>query len=186
MRKTTFGIAAVTALLVTTVAASVPRGPVNHGWDWQWHDWWHSRSERGGLSQDSATLQGPTDGRTADGATASQGKTGAIPHAPLLKTVLSGTANLEVAVYEAEYAPGGRNPRHLHPAAITFYVVSGSGVWQEEGQSPVTLHAGDSLLVPAGTIHSHWNPSTTEHLRFVEFIVAEKDKGRSIPQPIRK
>ena len=117
---------------------------------------------------------------------ASQEKRGAIPHAPLLKTVLPGTANLEVAVYETEYAPGGINPRHLHPAAITFYVVSGTGVWQEEGKPPVTLHAGDSLFVPAGTIHSHWNPSTTEHLRYLEFIVAQKGKGRSIPEPIKK
>jgi len=114
------------------------------------------------------------------------GKRGAIPHAPLFKAIVPDTANLEVAVYEAEYGPGGINPRHLHPAAITFYVVSGTGVWQEDGKSPVTLHAGESLFVPAGTIHSHWNPSTTNHLRFVEFIVAEKDKGRSIPQPIKE
>ncbi len=120
------------------------------------------------------------------GPAVSQEKHGVIPHAPLLKAVLPGTENLEVAVYEAEYAPGGANPRHLHPAAITFYVVSGTGVWQEEGKPSVTLHAGDSLFVPAGTIHSHWNPSTTDHLRFLEFIVAEKDKGRSIPQPIKK
>jgi quercetin dioxygenase-like cupin family protein len=86
---------------------------------------------------------------------------------------------------ETEYAPGGINPRHLHPAAITFYVLSGTGVWQEEGKPPVTLKAGDSLFVPAGTIHSHWNPSTSERLRFLEFIVAEKDKGRSIPQPVK-
>ncbi|TAL76287.1 MAG: cupin domain-containing protein [Burkholderiaceae bacterium] len=112
-------------------------------------------------------------------------KRGVIPHAPLLRVVLPGTANLEVAVYEVEYVPGGINPRHRHPAAITFHVVSGTGVWQEEGESPVTLHAGDSLFVPAGTIHSHWNPSATDHLRFVEFIVAEKDKGRAIPEPMK-
>jgi quercetin dioxygenase-like cupin family protein len=108
---------------------------------------------------------------------------GVIPHAPLLKMMVPNTANQEVAVYEAEYEPGGINPRHLHPAAITFHVLSGSGVWQEEGKPPVTLKAGDSLFVPAGTIHSHWNPSTTDRLRFLEFIVAEKDKGRSIPKP---
>jgi len=113
-------------------------------------------------------------------------KRGVIPHAPLLKMVLPGTANQEVAVYETEYAPGGINPRHLHPAAITFHVLAGTGVWQEEGKQPVTLHAGDSLFVPAGTIHSHWNPSATEPLRFLEFIVAEKDKGRSISQPPQK
>jgi len=116
----------------------------------------------------------------------SQEKRGAIPHAPLLKTLVPRTENLEVAVYEAEYAPGGINPRHLHPAAITFHVVSGTGVWQEEGKPPVTLHAGESLFVPAGTIHSHWNPSTTDRLRFLEFIVAEEGKGRSIPAPIKK
>jgi quercetin dioxygenase-like cupin family protein len=121
----------------------------------------------------------------AERATA-QERRGVIPHPPLLKIVLPGTANQEVAVYETEYAPGGINPRHLHPAAITFYVLSGTGVWQEEGKPPVTLHAGDSLFVAAGTIHSHWNPSTIDNLRFLEFIVAEKDKGRSIPQSLNK
>ncbi len=120
------------------------------------------------------------------GPAVSQEKHGVIPHRPLLKTVLPGTKNLEVAVYETEYAPGGINPRHLHPAAMTVYIVSGTGVWQEDGKPPVTLHAGQSLFVPAGTIHSHWNPSTTEPLRFLEFIVAEKGKGRSIPEPKTK
>jgi quercetin dioxygenase-like cupin family protein len=114
-----------------------------------------------------------------------QERQGVITHPALLKMLLPDTANLEVAVYETEYAPGGINPRHLHPAAITFYVVSGTGVWQEDGKPPVTLKAGDSLFVPAGTIHSHWNPSASARLRFLEFIVAEKDKGRSIPQPVK-
>ncbi len=77
------------------------------------------------------------------------------------------------------------NPRHFHPAAITFHILSGIGIWQEEGESPVILHAGDSLLVPAGTTHAHWNPSATEKLRFLEFIVSEKDKGRAIPRPLK-
>ena len=85
---------------------------------------------------------------------AGEEKRGVIPHAPLLKQVLPDTANLEVAVYETEYAPGGINPRHLHPAPITFYVLSGAGVWQEEGKPPVTLRAGDSLFVPAGAASS--------------------------------
>jgi quercetin dioxygenase-like cupin family protein len=106
-----------------------------------------------------------------------------ITHAPLLKSVLPDTANQEVVVWDTVYAPGAVNPRHLHPAAITFHVLSGTGIWQEDGKPPVTLHAGDSLFAPAGTIHSHWNPSATETLRFLEFIVAEKGKGRSIPQP---
>lgn len=111
-----------------------------------------------------------------------QGKVGT-KHTPLLKEILPGTSNEEVIVWDTEYAPGAINPRHLHPAAITFRILSGTGVWQEAGKPPVTLHAGDSLFVPAGTTHSHWNPSTTEPLRFLEFIVAEKDKGRSVARP---
>jgi quercetin dioxygenase-like cupin family protein len=114
-----------------------------------------------------------------------QERQGVISHPALLKMLLPDTASLEVAVYETEYAPGGINPLHLHPAAITFYVVSGTGVWQEEGKPPMTLKPGDSLFVPAGTIHSHWNPSASERLRFLEFIVAEKDRGRAIPQPVK-
>src|SRR5580658_4388888 len=55
-------------------------------------------------------------------------KTG-ISHTTLLKNVLPNTANQEVTVYETTYAPGGTNPRHMHPAAVTFYVLSGTGIW---------------------------------------------------------
>jgi quercetin dioxygenase-like cupin family protein len=106
-----------------------------------------------------------------------------ITHVPLLKSELPNTQAQEVIVWDTQYTPGAVNPRHLHPAAITFHVLSGTGVWQEDGKSPVTLHAGQSLFVPAGTIHAHWNPSGTEPLRFLEFIVADKDRGRAIPQP---
>lgn len=106
-----------------------------------------------------------------------------ITHTALLKTALLATPDQEVIVWDTVYAPGAINPRHLHPAAITFRVVSGTGVWQEDGKPPVILRAGDSLFVPAGTIHTHWNPSKTESLRFIEFIVTEKDKGRSIRLP---
>jgi quercetin dioxygenase-like cupin family protein len=105
-----------------------------------------------------------------------------ITHTPLLMSALRDTPE-EVIVWDTQYAPGAMNPRHLHPAAITFRVISGMGVWQEEGKEPVTLRAGDSLFAPAGTVHSHWNPSSTERLRFLEFIVAEKGQGRSIPRP---
>jgi mannose-6-phosphate isomerase-like protein (cupin superfamily) len=47
----------------------------------------------------------------------------------------------------------------------------------------VTLKAGDSLFTPAGTTHTHWNPSHTESLRFLEFIVGEKEKARPEPLP---
>ena len=113
-----------------------------------------------------------------------QGKSG-ITHTALLKTELVSSGGKEVVVWDTEYEPDAANPRHLHPSAITFYVLSGTGVWQEDGKPPVTLHAGDSLFVPAGTIHSHWNASSTERLRFLEFIAADKGKDRAIALPPR-
>jgi quercetin dioxygenase-like cupin family protein len=94
-----------------------------------------------------------------------------------------GAGDTEVTVLDVTYLPGAINPRHFHPAAVTFHVISGTPVFQEEGKAPVTLKPGDSLLIPAGTTHSHWNPSQTEGVRWLEFIVAEKGKGRSIRKP---
>src|ERR1700679_971194 len=90
-----------------------------------------------------------------------------ITHTLLFKSELPDTAGQEVIVWDTRYAPGALNSRHLHPAAITFHILSGTGVWQEDGKAPITLHAGDSLFVAAGTIHSHLNPSTAERRRFV-------------------
>jgi quercetin dioxygenase-like cupin family protein len=111
---------------------------------------------------------------------ATQGKHG-VTHKSLLKSDLEGAAAQEVIVWDTEYAPRAINPSHYHPAAITFHVLSGAGIWQEDGKAPVRLTAGDRLSVPAGTTHSHWNPSRTEKLRFLEFIVGEKGNVQSKP-----
>jgi quercetin dioxygenase-like cupin family protein len=92
-----------------------------------------------------------------------------VTHNLLFKGKVTGTDE-QVIVWDTAYAPNAVNPRHLHPAAVTFRVLSGTGIWQEDGKPPVTLHAGDTLLARAGIIHTHWNPSATETLRFLEFI----------------
>ena len=109
-------------------------------------------------------------------------KTG-VRSSELYERIVPGTNNTQVTVLDVHYEPGGFNPRHFHPAAVTFYIVAGNPVFQEEGKPPVTLKPGDSLLVRAGTTHSHWNPSKTEGVRWLEFIVAEKGKGRSVRKP---
>ena len=105
-------------------------------------------------------------------------KTGVTPNDLVVRGV-DGAENLEFIVIDVKYEPGGINRRHYHPAAVTFYVLSGTPVFQEEGKEPVTLKPGDSLLVPAGTTHSHWNPSRTQGVRWLEFIVAERGKGKT-------
>lgn len=75
-------------------------------------------------------------------------KTGVTPNDLVVRGV-DGAENLEFIVIDVKYEPGGINRRHYHPAAVTFYVLSGTPVFQEEGKEPVTLKPGDSLLVPA-------------------------------------
>jgi quercetin dioxygenase-like cupin family protein len=136
------------------------------------------------LAAGKPTRAEPNAGRPpdVDMPDAAHGKVG-ITHKSLLKRDIPGTSGQEVIVWDTEYAPRGINPRHFHPAAITFYVVSGTGIWQEDGKAPLTLKAGDSLLVPAGTTHAHWNPSYTESLRFLEFIAGPQEKVRPEPSP---
>lgn len=119
---------------------------------------------------------------SAQSADALQQKTG-VTSTQLFESAVPGTADQEVTVLDVTYAPGGFNPRHFHPAAVTFHVLAGTPVFQEEGKAAITLKPGDSLLVPAGTTHSHWNASQNESARWLEFIVAPHGKGRSIRKP---
>ena len=109
-------------------------------------------------------------------------KTG-VHSAELFASTVADAGSKEITVLDVRYAPGGVNPRHFHPAAVTFHVLAGTPVFQEDGKAPVMLKPGDSLLIPAGTTHAHWNPSTSEGARWLEFIVAEKGKGRAIRKP---
>lgn len=34
----------VIALVLAAMTGLIPRGPMHHGWDWPWHDWWHSQT----------------------------------------------------------------------------------------------------------------------------------------------
>ena len=66
MRKLVVGIAAAAALLAA-IAVWPQRGPMNHGWDWPWHDWWHAGWQHGQLPQDAPGYRNTTAaGQTSD------------------------------------------------------------------------------------------------------------------------
>lgn len=87
----------------------------------------------------------------------------------------------EFRVLHTTYAPGGQNPKHYHPSHVVFYVLEGSGVWQEEGKEPVILRPGDSLHVRPGMVHAHRNASTTEKLVFLEYVIVDKAQRSTVP-----
>jgi quercetin dioxygenase-like cupin family protein len=69
---------------------------------------------------------------------------------------------------------------HYHTSQIVFYILQGTMVVQDEGKEPVTLKAGQSLLIMPGTVHQHWNASTTEPLVFLEYILVDKDQRSAV------
>jgi quercetin dioxygenase-like cupin family protein len=99
----------------------------------------------------------------------------------LQKFEIAGVPGKEVRFLRTTYRPGASNPKHYHTSYVTFYVLEGSGIWQEDGKEPVTLKPGDSLQARPGTVHSHSNASSTAPLVFLEFVIADKDQRSTVP-----
>ncbi|MBL8381747.1 MAG: cupin domain-containing protein [Burkholderiales bacterium] len=89
----------------------------------------------------------------------------------------------EFRVLRTTYAPGGQNGKHYHVSHVVFYILEGSGIWQEEGKAPVTLRPGDSLHVRPGTVHAHRNASNADKLVFLEFVIVEKGQRSTVQTP---
>lgn len=87
----------------------------------------------------------------------------------------------EFRVLQTTYAPGGQNPKHYHTSHVVFYVLEGSGIWQEDGKPPVTLKAGETLHVRPGMVHAHRNASATDKLVFLEFVIVDKAQRSTVP-----
>ena len=101
----------------------------------------------------------------------------------LLKSDIHGVPGKELRVFRTVYPPGAINTKHYHTSHVVFYILEGTGIWQEEGQSPVTLKAGDVLLTKPGTVHAHWNPSSTEQLVFSEVVIVDHGHRSTVKTP---
>jgi quercetin dioxygenase-like cupin family protein len=78
------------------------------------------------------------------------------------------------------YQPGARVRKHYHTGQVDFYILEGAMVVQDEGKDLFTLKPGDSFLIKPGTVHSHWNASTTEKLVFTEFILVDEGQRSAV------
>jgi quercetin dioxygenase-like cupin family protein len=74
-------------------------------------------------------------------------------------------------------APGVTAPRHSHPGEEIIYVLEGLLEYQLDGQTPVTLKAGDVLFIPAGVVHSAKNVGTGRGAEIATYIV---EKGKPL------
>jgi quercetin dioxygenase-like cupin family protein len=83
----------------------------------------------------------------------------------------------EVIQVRVDLEPGVKFPAHSHPGEEIAYVLEGVWEYEIEGKAPVTLKAGDTLFIPAGTIHSATNVGSGVGSELATYIV---EKGKPL------
>ncbi|MFL6333018.1 MAG: cupin domain-containing protein [Pyrinomonadaceae bacterium] len=91
-----------------------------------------------------------------------------------------GVPGREVVQARVEFDPGAASGRHSHPGEEIIYVLEGSLEYRVEGRPPVTLHAGEVLFIPAGTIHAAKNVGSGNGAELATYVV-EKGKPLVVP-----
>ena len=99
----------------------------------------------------------------------------------LVRTEVPGMPSKIAMTTRVTYQPGARNRKHYHTSQVVFYVLDGEMVVQNDGKEPVTLKPGETLLVKPGTVHVHWNASTTAKLTFLEFVLLDDGQRSTVP-----
>jgi quercetin dioxygenase-like cupin family protein len=66
---------------------------------------------------------------------------------------------------------------HSHLGAEIAFVLEGSLQYQFDGKPPFTIKAGESLFIPAGTIHSAKNVGRVNASELATYVV---EKGRPL------
>jgi len=88
----------------------------------------------------------------------------------------------EVIQTRVDFASGAAFPKHSHPGVEVAYVLEGPLEYQLDSKAPVTLKTGDSLFIPAGTIHSARNVGGGNASELATYIV-EKGKPLVVTAP---
>jgi quercetin dioxygenase-like cupin family protein len=88
----------------------------------------------------------------------------------------------EVVQAVADFEPRATPGRHTHPGEESGYVLEGTFLVEQEGKAPVTLKAGGTFLIPAGTIHNATNTGAGPGKILATYIV---EKGKPLATPAK-
>jgi len=94
-----------------------------------------------------------------------------------------------VDVREITFKPKQKTGRHLHPIPVMGYIVSGTVLFEADGQSARVLHTGDAFYEPANITIEHFdNQSDTEPLKFVAYYLlnGETELIKMLPEKTGK
>ena len=81
----------------------------------------------------------------------------------------------EVRVLTASFRPGDKTLFHTHRFPVTVYVLEGAFTLEMEGREPVTVKAGQAMVMRSKVKMTGYNRSSTESLRVVIFSVSDPD-----------
>ncbi len=91
-------------------------------------------------------------------------------------------AGREVVQVRVVFAPGAAFGKHWHPGEEIAYVLEGTLEYQLEDKPPVTLKAGESLFIPAGTVHSARNVGSVPGVELATYVV---EKGKPLVEMVK-
>ena len=84
--------------------------------------------------------------------------------------VLVGTEPSRMRATSVSFTPGARTAWHTHPVGQTLYVLYGSGRVQKEGEAPIVLSPGDTVMIPPDI--RHWHGAAPDRL-FIHLALSE-------------
>ena len=88
----------------------------------------------------------------------------------------------EVVQAVADFDAGATPGPHTHPGEEIGYVLDGTFLVEQNGKAPVTLTAGGSFLIPAGTVHNATNKGAGKGRILATYIV---EKGKPLATPVK-
>ena len=114
---------------------------------------------------------------------------GVLTQQPTFKRTVLQQADISVPGREAvtavaEFQPGAAAGRHTHPGEEIGYVLEGQLLLEQDGKAAVTLRAGQTFLIPPGTVHNATN-SGSGTARVVATYLVEKGKPLATPAPAK-
>jgi quercetin dioxygenase-like cupin family protein len=81
----------------------------------------------------------------------------------------------ELRVLTASFKPRDKTMFHTHRFPVTVYVLEGAFTLEMEGHDPVTVKAGQAMVMPPHVKMTGYNRSDTNPLRLVIFNVSDPD-----------
>ena len=86
----------------------------------------------------------------------------------------------EAVTAVAEFQPGAAAGRHTHPGEEIGYVLDGQLLVEQDGKPAVTLRAGQTFLIPPGTVHNATNSGSATARVLATYLV---EKGKPLATP---